>query len=82
MILIEPDDNTNVVKPRCSTEDELENNASMVKFRWSGEEHGNNLEREGELEDECILTIPGGPMTCARSNKFKEAVSGMLRSVW
>ena len=97
VILIEPDDNTNVAKLRWLTEDKstnvdkyrwsiediLENNTCIVKSRWSGEEHMNSLEPEGELEDACALTISEGPMTCARSKKFKEAVLlGQFGNKW
>lgn len=77
-----PNDNTNVVKSKWSGKEKLENATILVKSRWSSEERGNKLEPDGEIEDEGVLTIQKGPMTCARSKKLMKAVSGMFRSVW
>ena len=72
------DDNTNVVKSIWSGKEKLENTTTMVKSRWSSEERGNKLEPDGEIEDEGVLSIQEGPMTCARSKKLKKTVSGMF----
>lgn len=62
VILIEPNDNTNMVKSSWSTEDKSKNNTDVVKSRWSTEEElesNTSMEKsKGQVKNMGIILTP------------------------